>query len=134
MKYEEAIAEAERKLIAARRNVSTATDDAEKGYQTYEELKAKMEEVIKRGNEVLGIPEVKTPEGTVGIYNPETKKWEGGMSEEEVKKGNPHSTVGVYHQETKTWVGGGSKTDQKHNNPKVRGIIKNLAKRENHKG
>jgi hypothetical protein len=81
------------------------TDDAERGYQTYEELSKKMAEIIRKNNELLGIPEA-TTEFTVGYLNPETGKWEGGMSEEELKKQYEGLTIGVFDPLTKTWQGG----------------------------
>lgn len=104
------------------------------GYKSYEELVKESSEFVRRAREVLGQGKTVQPEGTVGIYNPESKKWEGGMPEEEAKKSSPQSTIGVYHPENKTWVGGGSKTPKKPVNPLTRRVIKNLAKRENREG
>jgi len=104
------------------------------GYKSYEELVKESSEFVRRAREVLGQGKTVQPEGTVGIYNPESKKWEGGMPEEEAKKSSPQSTIGVYHPENKTWVGDGSKTPKKPVNPLIRRVVRNLSNPENVEG
>jgi len=130
MKYEEAIAEAEESFRRERKagidgaeKREYVKDDAERGYKTYEELKAeqaknaalsweelskRMGELIRKNRELLGISETEPLGLTVGWLNPETGKCEGGAftNEELAEKLSQGLTVGYYDPLLKEWVGG----------------------------